>query len=157
MRDAIREAHFDGRLPDDWIYESARSIVDSLSEHDDPDDDTKHEICDGLVDIYTGALIAWLAQNNLNAGLVDEAQREGLTSEESTLDQRIQMAQYMALTYICGALQSAIEAHVEQMEPEYYAAHDCEICDPIEHCSHLQTCGKCGDEFTTPECPRCNP
>lgn len=118
MTEAIRSAHFDGRLPDDWIYENARSIVDSLSEHESPDDDTQHEICDGLVDVYTSALTTWLASHGLNAGLVDQAQSAGLTSEESTIDQRIQMAQYMALTYICSALRTAIEEQVSERESE---------------------------------------
>jgi hypothetical protein len=114
MRDAIRDAHFDGRLPDDWIYEHARLIVSELSEREAPDSDDTHEICDSLVDIYTNALTAWLASHTGNLALCDEAVSEGLTSGEESTERRIQSAQYMALTYIAGALLSAIEAQAEE-------------------------------------------
>lgn len=116
MRDAIQSAHFDGRLPDDWIYEQCRAIAGSLEERESVDCDDQHEICDGLVDIYTGALTSWLEQHTGNAGLVDEAMAEGLCDESATIAQRIQSAQYMALTYICGALVSAIESEAEERD-----------------------------------------
>lgn len=136
MTDAIREAHFDGRLPDDWIFEHARLIVGELADREDPGGDDHHEICDGLVDIYTSALCSWIGDNARNASLVDEAQSEGLLAPDATLDQRIQAAQYIALTYICGALQSALDEQVSAREPEWYAAHDCPQCDPVDHCPH---------------------
>jgi hypothetical protein len=113
MRAAMHDAHFDGRLADDWIYEHARMIVDALSERESVDVDEQHAICDGLVDIYTSALCSWLGDNARNAALVDEAQSEGLVAPDATLEQRLQSAQYMALTYIVGALVSAIEAQAE--------------------------------------------
>lgn len=128
MRDAIREAHFDGRLPDDWIYEHAKLIVGELADRDEVDGDDQHEICDSLVDIYTSSLCSWIGDNARNAALVDEAQREGLLAPDATLDQRIQAAQYMALTYIWGALVSAIEAHADD-------AADASGTDDLEECA----------------------
>lgn len=139
MRDAIRDAHFDGRMPDDWIYEHARAIVSQLADLEAPDGDTQHEICDGLVDVYTSDLTAWLALHTGNVELCDEAQREGLTTEGATLVQRIQAAQYMALTYICGALVGAIESHAAEADQD------------------VSSCGKCGDEYEGEDCPRCHP
>lgn len=114
MYDAMVDAHFDGRLPDDWIYEHARLIIGELSERESPDGDDVHEICDSLVDIYTSALASWLGDNARNVELCDEAQREGLLAADATMEQRIQAAQYMALTHIAGALLSAIEAQASE-------------------------------------------
>lgn len=118
MRNAIYDAHFDGRLPDDWIYEHARAIVSDLSGRESVDSDTEHEICDGLVDVYTSALTSWLAAHNCNARLVDEAQAEGLVAEDATLAQRIAAAQYLALTRIYGALVYAIEQQADERDLE---------------------------------------
>jgi hypothetical protein len=74
MGDAIRDAHGD-MMPDDWKYAAARSIVDSLASGADPDDDML-EALDGLVDVYTGRLTAWLASNTTRVGYCDERARE---------------------------------------------------------------------------------
>lgn len=128
MRDAIREAHWDSRLPDDWIYESCRGLLSDMSDRDSVDGDDMHEICDGHVDIYTSVLTAWLASHTYNLALCDEAVKEGLASEDSDMETRIKSAQYMALTYIFGALQSAIESEVESRD-ESMAEADAE-CVP---------------------------
>jgi hypothetical protein len=81
-------------------------------------DDTQHELCDSLVDIYTSALTSWLAAHTGNLQLCTAAVIEGLVSSDEDIEPRIKSAQYMALTYIYGALVSAIEAHAEEQDSE---------------------------------------
>jgi hypothetical protein len=114
MRDAIRDAHSDGRLPDDRIYENCRSMVDSISEIDDPDNVDTVEIADGCVDIYTVALTQRLAQSNLNVSACDEAVSEGLCEPDADMCKRMQMGQHILLDRACAALVSAIRTQADE-------------------------------------------
>lgn len=70
LRDAVYEAH-DGELPNDWRYETARSIVAGLDEGLEPD-----EIAENLVDVYTPDLLAWTSGPPLRIHYVDEAPQD---------------------------------------------------------------------------------
>src|SRR3990167_4439657 len=79
LRNSVREAHGD-RLPNDWIYQKYYHILDALSgytiENIDGVEDNRGEIVDGLVDVYTSDLTAWLNSHNANVYYITEAQEE---------------------------------------------------------------------------------
>jgi hypothetical protein len=101
LTDSVHKAHGD-RLPNDWIYDKYESILSTLSGYDinDIDDveDNRHEIVDGLVDIYNSDLTSWLGSSYDNSYYVDEAKKEFGTSDEIYKD--IAMGQYMAIDEI---------------------------------------------------------
>lgn len=101
LKDSVHKAHGD-RLPNDWIYDKYESILSTLSGYDinDIDDveDNRHEIVDGLVDIYNSDLTSWLGSSYDNSYYVDEAKKEFGTSDEIYKD--IAMGQYMAIDEI---------------------------------------------------------
>ena len=61
-------AHGD-MMPDDWRYEHISAVLDAIKDYGsgdaEPDDldEWRHEIVDGLVDIYTHNLTAWSYSN----------------------------------------------------------------------------------------------
>jgi hypothetical protein len=157
MTNAIYAAHkaVDDRMPDDWIYEACCACVDEMTElktvDDDSASDASYEIADRQTETNTHALLQWLASNIRNADLVDEANEAFGTFESyaeskqlvrsrrveaPTIVHMIQLGQLHALQSICESLMSAIRTQVTAREPEYYAAHDCPQCDPIDHCPH---------------------
>lgn len=98
LRESVRNAHGE-RLPSDWIYDKYQSILENLSncENDDADniDDNRAEIVDGLVDVYTGQLTAWLNSSNYNVYYITEVQEEyGCEIDGFKL---LAMAQYKAI------------------------------------------------------------
>jgi hypothetical protein len=109
MRDALRDAHTDGRLPDDWIYENCRAMVDSIADCESADDCDTCEIADGCVDICTADLTKWLASSLCNIEACEEAVSEGLASEDADLVKRMSVGQYILLDRACAALISAID------------------------------------------------
>ena len=113
MTGTIYSAHnaIDSRLPDDWIYEAVASLASNYNTCDDPDEarDRESEVCDGLVDVYTNALTAWLASHLGNVGLCDEAAEEFGLEGHNDLDHRIRMGQLIAYQRISSTLIDAIE------------------------------------------------
>ena len=103
MGDAMRDAH-GGMMPDDWRYSAARSIVEALADDADPDD--MGERIDGLVDVYTGRLTAWLASHGARVGYCDEAAAE--YGPFDSVDRLLMAGQYRELEEIAGALIQAI-------------------------------------------------
>lgn len=116
MRDAIRDAHSDGRMPDDWIYESCRAIVDSIAEYDSADECDTCEIADSQVDIYTSELCAWLAMHSGNLEACNEAVSEGLCPDDADMVKRMQTGQYILLDRACAALIAAIDAQADERD-----------------------------------------
>lgn len=116
MRDAIHDAHTDGRLPDDWIYENCRGMLQSIEECEDAESVDACEIADFQVDIYTSALCEWLAQSNLNAAACDEAISEGLADESADMCKRMRLGQYILLDRACAALVAAIETQADERD-----------------------------------------
>jgi hypothetical protein len=151
MLDAILAAHWDDRLPDGWIYESCRDIASALAEEGNPTEDTISDIADSQTDTGTYDLLQWVATSVHNAECVDEANEAsgtfemfgddyrritGKRPEAPTLARLLQLGQMHARVQVGTAIYEAIQAQVTERESEWFAAHECEACDPIEHCPH---------------------
>lgn len=148
MTDAMHDAHTDGRLPDDWIYENARHIVEDIAGCESADDVDTCEIADSYVDIYTASLTQWLASNLRNVEACDEAVSEGLCGEDADLVRRMSVGQYILLDRACAALCSAIEAEADRRD---------EAVTDVENDDDTISCGRCGNEFQGDDCPKCFP
>lgn len=64
----------DGRLPNDWIYETVAHIADSLTRYDDLN--AAYDIPENLVDSSTYNLLMWAAEHGGNQELVNEVMEE---------------------------------------------------------------------------------
>ena len=107
LRDSVMDAHGD-RLPNDWIYNQYYSILETLSnytiESADDIEENRSEIVDGLVDVYTSDLTAWLNSDNRNVYYMTEAQEEyGNQADGFKL---LAMAQYKAIDEIFSEVES---------------------------------------------------
>lgn len=115
LRDSMRTAHGD-RLPDDWIYDKYHSILDTLAGYtiDDVDglEDNRAEIVDGLVDVYTSDLTAWLNSHNANVYYITEAQEEYGTEADGF--KLLMLAQYKAIDEIYSEVVSYLSAQFEE-------------------------------------------
>ena len=103
--DSVYTAHGD-RLPDDWIYNTYYHVLEAFSgytiENADDLEKNRQEIVDGLVDVYTANLTAWLASNNNNVSYITEAQEEYGDGAQTDGFKILQMAQYKAIDEIAG-------------------------------------------------------
>ncbi|MDC8457857.1 hypothetical protein [Marinobacter sp. DS40M6] len=118
-QDVCREVH-GGLMPDDWRYSWISLAADSLADID-PDnwEDETHEIADGLIDVYNGRLLSWLASNLSRIGYCDEASENGLPRENDLINM-IQAGQYEEISETIQSLVSEIESLADDVEP--YAA-----------------------------------
>lgn len=109
LKDSVRQAHGDN-LPDDWIFETYKSILCDLSgytiENENDLDNYRFEIVDGLVDVYTVDLTAWLHSNNNNVYYLEDVQKEQGLIEDGF--QLLAAAQYMAIDEIYGEVVSLL-------------------------------------------------
>lgn len=101
LQDSVYKAHGD-RLPNDWIFSTYCGILGSISDYTintiDDIEDNRSEIVDGLVDVYTSELTAWLNSHNENVYYIEEVQKEyGMQEDGFKL---LAMAQYMAIDEI---------------------------------------------------------
>lgn len=115
MADAVWDAH-DGELPNDWRYETCRTlvteIVDMLDTHDnDWDALDAYEIADGMADIYTADLLTWLRDNVSRVGYVDDAKEE-FDGELSFYD-LMALGQTFCIRNMAGSLIEAIRTQSE--------------------------------------------
>lgn len=103
MTEIVKAAHDSCRiLPDDGIYSDLERVAVALAEHaeyGEPEsaedlEDEIGEIADGLVDVYTSDLLAWVS-NPRGPEFTDRAQTDGLLADDATLDQRIMAGQYL--------------------------------------------------------------
>lgn len=121
-RDVCRESH-SGMMPDDWRYSWISSAADTLADID-PDswEEQTHEIADGLVDVYNGRLLAWLASNLTRAEYVNDAVSNGLVDVSGDFDlyRAIMAGQYEEIRETLETLVSEIESIADDVEP--YAA-----------------------------------
>ena|ERR1700747_398049 len=114
IRDAVREAHGE-MFPDDWVYDMCRKVASSIVEALEYGDfesvrDRQPELVDGLVDVYTSDLTAWLHSHVYRVGYCDEAS-DGYEPDNGIVG-RIMQGQYFEIGQIFSALLSAIEAQV---------------------------------------------
>lgn len=98
LHNSVMGAH-ETRLPNDWIFEKYLEILERLGEYDiesiDNIEDNRHEIVDGIVDIYTSDLTAWLNDSNMNVEYLSEALEEYGKPESGF--QVLTQAQYKAI------------------------------------------------------------
>jgi hypothetical protein len=110
LRDSVREAH-GNRLPDDWIYQKYHDLLAAFSERDikslDDFEETRTEIVDGHVDIYTSDLTAWLNGHNTNVYYLTEVLEEGGVTDGFRL---LMQAQYKAIDEIASEVVDYITA-----------------------------------------------
>jgi hypothetical protein len=101
LRDSVMAAH-EGRLPDDWIYSTYWAILGDISgytiDSEDELENNRPEIVDGLVDVYTSDLTAWLNRSVCNVNYLEDARKE--YGEVEGGDRMIAQAQYMAIDEI---------------------------------------------------------
>ena len=98
MTDIVREVH--GRLmPDDFTYNTIYGVVSCLEDYkvDSTDSDHSSEIIDSLIDVYTHNLKQWF---NKFSEYCDDAQAEGLVSEDSSMSDRMMAGQYQHISEI---------------------------------------------------------
>jgi hypothetical protein len=101
LYDTVRELH-SGMLPNDWIFMNAYHILNSLSDYENINDDTAHEVADSLVDIYNHDLIEWFKEHR---HWIDEAQEQGLLgSIFCDSIKQMQIGQYCQLYYMTNTL-----------------------------------------------------
>jgi len=109
LKNAVMEAHGD-RMPNDWIFEKFRYILDALGQYDittiDGIEDNRGEIVDGLVDVYTPDLTAWLNSSNFNIYHLTEALEE---TEIKDGFQALAVAQYKAIDKIFSEVIALLE------------------------------------------------
>ena len=106
MKTAVRDAHC-GMLPDDTRYRMIRECAGALADLEDWED--THETADGLVDIYNKDRLTWLASHRDRADYCDEAQSEGLVSDDASMFDRIGAGQYMEYSEILGSLVGSLQ------------------------------------------------
>jgi hypothetical protein len=97
LMESVRAAHGD-RSPNDWVYTTYSELMDKVAEWDfasvEALEDTRHEIVDGYVDIYTADLTAWLAEDINNVWYLTETLEEFQPKDGFQL---LSMAQYRAI------------------------------------------------------------
>lgn len=107
MRDVAREAHND-MLPDDWRYDAIASAVEFIASEDDYDD-RLDEWADGMVDVYSWDLIAWLGSQAARAEYVQEARDEWGDAGESIYDE-LSRGQFFELREVVSLVVQSLEA-----------------------------------------------
>jgi len=95
LKNSVMSAHGE-RLPNDWIFDIYHSILDAMLQYDNIED-SKGEIVDSLVDIYTVNLTEWLNNNIYNVYYLTEALKE---TEEKDGFKILAIAQYIAIDEI---------------------------------------------------------
>ena len=112
LKNSVYEAH-GNTLPMDWIFGQYNDILEKLDEYTinslDDVEEYRSEIVDGLVDIYTSDLTAWLNLSNYFVEYLDQAVQE-LGATENILSQ----AQYLAIDEIYGYVVTLLENSEEE-------------------------------------------
>lgn len=107
LHDAVFNAHGD-KLPNDQIFDTFHSILETLTGYDidsmDDVEEYRHEIVDGLVDIYTYDLTSWLNNDISNTYYLDQAIQE-YEAKENILP----VAQYIAIDEIYSEVLNLLE------------------------------------------------
>lgn len=105
-----RAAHDSAWLPDDWVYSVLPGVLEGIADEGEDFDP------EGLVDIYTARLLAWLtvpgAADALNEYVTECGWPEG------GLNAAIMGAQFDTLRGIVAGVWAELEAIVEENEPE---------------------------------------
>lgn len=121
--EVMRLSHGD-MLPDDTRYAMCRHVVAMLTEFspEDWEDDADavregaHEICDGLVDVYTSRLTAWLASHNDRIGYVTQAQEE--YGPAGDVEKSLMAGQFAEYSEIYDSIVGTVLRMAEEAESE---------------------------------------
>lgn len=105
-----RAAHDSAWLPDDWVYSVLPGVLEGIADEGEDFDP------EGLVDIYTARLLAWLAVPGAADALNEYVTECGWP--ENGLDAAIMGAQFDTLRGIVAGVWAELEAIVEENEPE---------------------------------------
>ena len=99
--DAVHDAHdaLDASLPCDWIYEACAHLAEHLGDDEDLDTET----CYGMVEVYTGKLYLWAAENVWARDLADQT-----LADSSSIARAFVLAQYHAYTLILQSLRGSL-------------------------------------------------
>ena len=97
VQDLVRELH-DDELPNNWRYYVIATIAIALAEGHD-----LQQAIDDCIDLYNSDLVKWLELLSRES-YIQEAQEEGLITEDSNLWTRIQLGQYVAIEQIAHRL-----------------------------------------------------
>lgn len=106
VTDLCHHAHGE-MFPDDWRYRAIRDALEAIMEADDLDD-AGAEYADGMVDVYTGARLAWLSSNLNRVGYCDDAQDE-YGSEDQSVTALIGQGQYQEASEVFGLVRGFLE------------------------------------------------
>lgn len=106
MTDVVREAHA-GMLPDDWRYDVIAAAVELIADDEGWEDDRSAWV-DGMVDVYSSALIEWLGSHPARVGYVDEAQ-ETWYAAGTPIMERIGLGQYVEADEVLGLVAGALQ------------------------------------------------
>lgn len=104
---SVQNAHQD-KLPRDFVYETYLRILEKICDYNtdsmDFFDETRYEIVDSMVDIYTSDLVEWLGEDNNNVYYLSDAISDGV--EDGF--QALQLAQYKAIDEIFPYVQELL-------------------------------------------------
>lgn len=103
-------------LPDDWRYCAISDALEYLADGGDPDD--PDVFAEANVDVYTHDLNAWYSSNLNRASYCDQAQEDGMVSEDTDMTRRIAVGQYMELCEVYGLVVQALKEELENREEE---------------------------------------
>ena len=116
LRSIVREAHF-SEMPNDWRFETVDSIASELSEMPDSEEwsvedfqQESHEVADSLVDVYNGALLAWVSENITRHQWDDE----GIAQPTTDIMELIRLRQYEEIESMVHAVLSKIESLLDE-------------------------------------------
>lgn len=117
LQSLIQDAHAH-MFPDDWRYQAIRDVLHTLADLDfETADDAREEdgeILDGLVDLYTHDLTAWLGSRNDRMQYVDEWV-EDFGSDGDTF-QRLSGGQYVEYREILDSVLESLSEELEERE-----------------------------------------
>lgn len=128
FKDIVREMHGTDIMPDDFRFKTIESILGSILDVVDFADletpqglenalsESRHEIVEGLVDIYTPNLTQWLASHSYRPSYVDEASETFGTPSEFI--KGVQMGQFYEIDLIYS---NVVNALVDYFETEMVA------------------------------------
>jgi len=102
LQDAVYAAH-GGDLPNDWTYAECLAAVEGI-DSGDLTEDNLGEYADGRVDIYTSARFEWASAH---FATIDDDRVQELCAPETSIADRIGVAQYIAIEAIASTMLAA--------------------------------------------------
>ena len=100
----LRDLH-DEELPNDWRYETIVNICEALMDEDDLSNADPGEmsvgIANNLTDIYNSDLLQWYADNTSRLCYIEQAEVEGLISDDAAIDARLTIGQNECIRSMC--------------------------------------------------------